>query len=554
MPTVTLNKEVFEKMVGKKLPLEELKDRISMLGTDLEKIEGNDIVVEVFPNRPDMLSEAGFARAFSSFIKQKTGLRTYKTKKSGFKVLVDKSVTMRPYTACAIIKNLKFDDERIRQVMQIQEKLAKTHGRNRKKSAYGLYPSKAISFPLSYVAKDSQKVMFQPLGFDKKIVASQVEELHPKGKEYKSVAKGWKKYPFFIDAKENVLCMLPYTNSHDTGKIDERTTDVFVECTGNDFENVSFALNILATMLADMGGEIYTIDIVYPDKTVTMPNLEPKKMMFDVSYINKYLGLQLSDKECVAYLERMGYGYEKGHVLVPAYRVDILHPIDLVEDIAIAYGYENFAEEIPNVMTIARQNPFEVYKKKVAEMMVGLGFLETKSYHIMSKENQTARMNIQVDVIELANSVSVEHHSMRAWMLPSMMQILTINTHHEYPQRIFEMGTTFRKNAKMETNVEEGDILCTVSCHAGANVTEAKQMLDYLMRMLGMQYEVHAADNGCCIPGRCGKVMVGGKEVGFFGELHPQVLANWNLEMPACFFEVDVSALFGLRKISVVSY
>ena len=79
MPTVNLNKNVFEKLVGKKLPLDKLKDRISMLGTDLEKIEGDTIEVEVFPNRPDMLSEQGFARAFSSFIGVKKGLRDFKT-------------------------------------------------------------------------------------------------------------------------------------------------------------------------------------------------------------------------------------------------------------------------------------------------------------------------------------------------------------------------------------------------------------------------------------------------------------------------------------------
>ncbi|MBU0536650.1 MAG: phenylalanine--tRNA ligase subunit beta, partial [Nanoarchaeota archaeon] len=124
MPTITLNKKVFEKLVGKSLPIEKLKDRISYLGTDLESIKGNEIHVEVFPNRPDMLSEQGFARAFAAFIGTKPGLREYKVLKSGYKVIVDASLKdVRPYTACAIVKNLKFDDERIREIIQIQEKL-----------------------------------------------------------------------------------------------------------------------------------------------------------------------------------------------------------------------------------------------------------------------------------------------------------------------------------------------------------------------------------------------------------------------------------------------
>src|SRR3989338_7641861 len=100
MPTVNLNRKEVERLVGKKIPIEELKDRISMLGTDLEKVENDIITVEIFPNRPDMLSEQGFARALSSFIGEKTGLRKYTVKKSGATVIVDDSVTMRPYTAC----------------------------------------------------------------------------------------------------------------------------------------------------------------------------------------------------------------------------------------------------------------------------------------------------------------------------------------------------------------------------------------------------------------------------------------------------------------------
>ena len=301
MPTVTLSKKVFEKLVGKKLSLDKLKDRISYLGTDLEKIEGDEIHVEIFPNRPDMLSEQGLARAFSSFIGVKTGLRKYDVKKSGHKVIVDPSVSMRPYTACAIVKNIKFNDERIREIMQMQEKLAKTHGRNRLKSAYGVYPINNVKFPVTYIAKDPKKVMFQPLGFDKKMPAHKVEQLHPKGREYAYVAEGWKKYPFFIDSNENVMCMLPYTNSHDTGKVDENTSEVFIECTGTDLENVQIALNIFVTMFADMGADIYSLDIVYKNKTITTPNLSPRKMKIDLNYVNKRLGLELKEKDLKQY-------------------------------------------------------------------------------------------------------------------------------------------------------------------------------------------------------------------------------------------------------------
>src|SRR3989344_4995176 len=124
MPSITLNKNVFEKLVGKKLSLEKLKDRISMFGTDLDGISGNEINVEVFPNRPDMLSEQGFARAFSSFIGVKKGLKEYKTLTSNEKVIIDNSVkSIRPFTTCAIVKGINFNDEKIKEVINIQEKL-----------------------------------------------------------------------------------------------------------------------------------------------------------------------------------------------------------------------------------------------------------------------------------------------------------------------------------------------------------------------------------------------------------------------------------------------
>ena len=179
MPTVTLNKTVFEQLVGKELPLEELKDRISMLGTDLEKIEGEEIQVEIFPNRPDLLSEQGFARAFSSFINVKTGLRNYKVEESNEKVIIEESVNgVRTFTACAIIKNMQLDEEKIREIIQIQEKLHVTYGRNRKKAAIGVYPLEKIKFPVIYKADLPEKIKFQPLEVDYEMTAQQILENH----------------------------------------------------------------------------------------------------------------------------------------------------------------------------------------------------------------------------------------------------------------------------------------------------------------------------------------------------------------------------------------
>ncbi len=554
MPTITINKKTFEQLVGKVLPLEELKDRISMLGTDLESIENDEINVEIFPNRPDMLSEQGLARAFSSFIGVKTGLRKYHTQESGGKVIVDPSVSMRPYTACAIVKNLTFDDERIRQIMQIQEKLATTHGRNRKKSAYGIYPLTQISFPVSYVAKEPKAIKFQPLGFTQEISAADVLELHPKSQAYRHLTAGWTKYPFFIDAKNKVLSMLPFTNSEDTGKVDENTTEVFIECTGTDLANVEIALNIIVAALADMGGEIYSLEIVYPEEMRITPQLQPKKMKLNLADINKLLGLNLKEKEFIRLFERMGCGWANNFVLIPAYRADILHPVDLAEDIAIAYGYENFKETIPNVATIGEEDPLERFIQKIRVLLAGLRLLETKNYHLSTKADLVEKMHLSAAAevknlcpIPLKNALG-EHNHLRQWLIPSLLRTLTENQHNEYPQNIFEAGRTFFINKKTETGIEEKEHLAIAFCHDKTDFTEIRQALDALFSALGIECVVKESEHDSFIRGRIGTILCQGKEIGIIGEISPAVLTSWGLLMPAVVLELDLEGLFEMVR------
>ena len=547
MPTVTLNKDVLEKLVGRKLPLEQLKDRISMLGTDLEKIEGNEIQVEVFPNRPDMLSEQGFARALGSFIGSKTGLREYKVKKSGLKVMVDSSVSMRPYTACAIVKNLSFNDEKIREIMQAQEKLALTHGRNRKKSAYGVYPLSEISFPVHYIAKEAAKVRFRPLGFDHEILASQVEEIHPKGKEYQDIATGWIKYPFFIDDSGKIMSILPYINSHEMGKVDESTKEIFIECTGTDLQNVQIALTILVSMFADMGGEIYSVDVVYQNKTLTTPDLTPKKMKLDLPYINQRLGLELSEKEAAKLLERMGYGYEKGSVLIPAYRADILHQVDLMEDIAIAYGYENFDAIIPNVATIGEEDLLEQFTEKLREALLGFQMIEVKNYHLITLTELTQKMRSLAKAVSLKNSVG-DYNYLRNSLLPSLLKNLFENQHHEYPQNLFECGRIFVHDKSTETGILEQDHVGIVLCHEKTDFTEIRQIVDALLASLGLEAGVKESQNPSFIEGRVGDIVAKNTIIGIIGEIHPAVLEQWGITVPVVAAEIEVEKLWGLVK------
>ncbi|PIZ52104.1 phenylalanine--tRNA ligase subunit beta [Candidatus Woesearchaeota archaeon CG_4_10_14_0_2_um_filter_33_13] len=544
MPTIILNKEVFEKLVGKKLPLDQLKDRISMLGTDLEKIEGNEIEVEIFPNRPDLLSEQGFARAFSSFIGVKTGLRKYDVKKSGLKVYVDKNIkNIRPYTVCAIIRGLKFDDEKIREIVQVQEKLHTTFCRNRKKAAIGIYPLENIKMPIYFKAMKSKEIKFRPLESEIIMDGLQILSKHPKGRDYAHLLEGLEMFPVFMDSNQEILSLTPIINSHLTGKVTKKTKDIFIEFSGFDLEAQKVGLNMLVTIFAEMGGKIESLEVIYPDKTIVTPNLTPSKMKLDLTYVNKLLGLSLKEKEVKDLLERMGYGYEKEEVLVPAYRVDILHQVDLAEDIAIAYGYENFEETIPNVATIGEENSLEKLQNKIRDILIGLRLLEVKNYHLITNEDLTIKMQSKNKVVALKNSLG-EHNHLRNSILPSLLKVLKDNQHNEYPQDIFELGRTFNFDKKEETGVKEEDNLAIMLCHDKSDYTEIKQVLDALISALGLEYKIKESNQNSFISGRAGEIIVQNTKIGMIGEISPEVLELWGLVVPAVALEINLETIF----------
>lgn len=549
MPTITLNKAVFEKLVGKKLPIEKLKDRISLIGTDLDSITKDEITTEIFPNRPDMLSVQGFARAFSSFIGHKTGLRKFEVKDSKEKVIIDKSVEkVRPYTACAIIKGIKYDDEKIKEVVDIQEKLHITYGRNRRKIAIGIYPFEKIKPPITFMAKKPEDIVFQPLEFPRKINARQILSQHPAGRDYGHLLEDLDKFPVFYDSNNEVLSVPPVINSHKTGKITESTKDVFIECSGFDFQVLQKCLNMIVTAFADMGGKIYSMKLHYPNKTYTTPDLKPEEMKVDIGYINKWLGLNLNESQLKDLLEKMGHGYKNKKVLIPAYRADIIHQTDIAEDIAIAYGYDNFKATLPEVATIAEEDAFEIFKNKIADLLVGLGLIETFTYNLTNKDFQNKNMLANLSLIELANSISNEYNVLRSWTIPSLLEILKNNKHHEYPQRIFTIGTIFKQNNKEETNIEENERLAITIANEKTDYTEIKQILDYLLRMLNMRYDIEETEHPSFIPGRVARIKIKDKKIAYIGELSPKVITNWELDLPVTALELNLTELFEAIK------
>jgi phenylalanyl-tRNA synthetase beta chain len=550
MPSLTLNREVVEKMIGKKLPDDKLKHDISYLGTDLEGIEDNKIDVEIFPNRPDLLSEQGMGRALASFVGTKKGLKEFKMKPSGEKLIIKKQIKEWPHVVTAIVRGLTFSDEKIREIVQIQEKLAVTFLRQRGKGGIGLYPLDKIKFPVYWTANNPDKFKFRPLEFPKEITGKQILSKHPTGREYGHICDGWKELPYFVDSDDKIMSMPPIINSHDMGKITEDTKDVFVEATGTDLRILKLALNMIVAALYEMGGKVETMEISGP-KNYTTPDFTPSEMKLDVADVNKLLGLELDTKKVADNLEKMGYGIKKSNskslgVLIPAYRADILHPVDLIEDVAIAYGYDNFIPTIPEAATIGKESDKDIFVRKLSEIIVGLGITEVNSFIISPSDAETTKVLRDVELIFLKNPSTKEYDCVRPWLVSSMLTVLQMNKRHEYPQNIFLTGRCAQLITK-NPGYNEDDRISVALCGDNVTFTSIKQVLDHLMHQIGVEFSLEVVKDSTFMEGRTGKIIVDGTEVGIIGEINPEVLVNFELEMPTAILEINIDILNRLK-------
>lgn len=511
------------------LPRNEMVAALSELGAPAEyEKEVDKIIAELTPNRPDWYSMEGLARALKAYCGK--GHPTYKTRKSKYTVIVDPSVAeIRPFTVCAVVKGLKFDDRRIRDMVLLQEKLLATLGRKVKKFGLGLYPLQTIKFPIRYTTMEPEEIKYVPLGYDEVMSANEILERHKKGQQYGYLIKEHPRYPVFVDAEGKVMALVPIVNSAETGKVDENTKEVFIEVTGNDINGCKAALNILVCTFADMGGKIFEVEMQYGGKRFFSPDLKPKTVELDVAKVNKILGVELDAKTIGRLLERMGYGYKKNIVFVPPYRADVIGLVDIVEDIAIAYGYNNFKPTLPNFFS-----PAEVIRTDDAldEIMCGMGFIEIKTFILTNKEKLEI-IGAEQGVVEITNPNTIEYTVVRPSLVADMLETFAINKMKELPQKFYEIGIVHSEGKTrkklvfgiMDKKLEFSHVrgyLQTIASEMGFNFTFEKKQL-----------KVFEQDMSCVI-------IVNGKEIGIFGKINKNVLEKFGLGFDTYICEFNV--------------
>ena len=550
MPVINFTYENINQILGSPMKKEDLIDLLPMIGSDIEDYDEVNLKVEFFPNRPDHFSVEGIARTLKGFLNIESGLPYYNLSSSGNSITVDPELAfIRPYTSCAIVENIRLDDEKLIQLMDFQEDLHWVLGRDRKKVAIGIHNLDVLTPPFYYKAANPYETSFTPLDMEKEMTLEDILQNHKKGHKYAHLLDKYSKYPLIMDAEDNILSMPPIINGELT-KLTIGTRNVLVDVTGTDEKAVNYTLNIITTSFAETGAKIKTMDTIYTERSITTPDFTPKEKIVNILNARKMLGVDLTIPGVVDMLRRVRLDAKELNeteilVRIPSYRIDILHEVDIIENIAIGYDFRMINAYLPDIMTIASEDKVKVFDNNLREIMIGLGFYEVMSLMLTSEAKHYINMKQPVDErVVVAQPISQDRTMIRKSLLNGLMEFLESNTHEELPQKIFEVGETVYLDKSTETHTKGIRKLAALVTHSTSNFTEIKSITASFINNLGLQMEIKPLNNPSFIEGRCASVKgwYENREFpvieGFFGEMHPEVITNFNLEYPVVAFEM----------------
>jgi len=546
MPVINFTYKNLEELLGTSIDKKELINLLPMIGSDIEDHDDENLKVEFFPNRPDHFSVEGIARTLKGFLDIESGIPKYDLQPSRKRITVDPMLTqIRPFTACAIVEGVKLDDEKLVQLMEFQEDLHWVLGRDRKKVAVGIHNLDVVTPPFYYKAADPLKTSFKPLDMDEEMKLREILKTHKKGRKYAHLLEKFSRYPLIVDSEDNVLSMPPIINGELT-KLTSDTENVLVDVTGTDDAAVNHTLNIITTSFAEAGAEIKTMDIVYHDRTLTTPDLTPKMKILRIKNAQKMIGIDSSRDEIMKMLGRVRLDAEpikddEIKVFIPPYRIDVLHEVDIIENVAIGYDFRKIKAILPDVATVASEDNQKNFQNNLREIMVGLGFNEVMSLMLTSEEQHYHKMNLPTDErVEVAQPISQDRTMIRKSLLNGLMEFLEDNKHEELPQKIFEVGEVVYLDQSAETRTRGVTKLAALITHSAANFTEIKSTTAALISNMGLEMNIKSIDHPSFIKGRCAQVVMEKNKVnGFFGELNPLVITNFDLEYPVVAFELE---------------
>ena len=566
MPTISIFREDFESLVAggtrakRSATMERLDDWLMLVKGELKEhvAETGELRIELQDsNRPDLWCCEGIARQIR--IKQEGKLKPYTffSKKPTRRVIVGPAMeNVRPYVAACMAKGYRVTAEGLGQLIQTQEKLADIYGHKRKTVSIGLYQLQRIRFPVTYELVKPDEARFTPLGMETVMTLSEILMVHPKGLEHGHILAGHDRIPILRDAAQQVLSFPPIINSREIGEVHPGDDQLFVEVTGTDLSMVVLTLNIFAANLADRGAAIEPIEVVYSKKTslgkrVVTPQDLGQSRTIPIKTIEQALGQKLGTQAVKEALQVYGYEVTGGdgsvRAKLPPYRQDLMHAMDVVEDVAISRGYVEFSPVMPAQFTVGGLSKIEQTSDRARNFMVGMGFQEIISNILGAPEQYRDWMRLAGtpwgETVEVDNVMSLSFSCLRQWMLPSLLRVEAASSRAFYPHRLFESGDVAIPDPNHDLGSRTETVLGAMIAHAAAHFSEIHSCLDVLFYHFGKDYRLEPVAHPSFLEGRAGKITAGGETLGVIGEVHPEVLERWQIGVPVVAFDVNLSRL-----------
>ncbi|MFT5366057.1 MAG: phenylalanyl-tRNA synthetase beta chain [Candidatus Latescibacterota bacterium] len=556
MPTITVIKEDLERLAGQTYTMPDLEKALEYAKAEV-KVDDTDGKLRVQlkdTNRPDLWSSEGLARQLKGHREnQHPNYTFFNTASTERELHVDPQLeNIRPYIAAFACEGILIDEAALEQLIEAQEKLADGYGRGRSTVAIGIYDASTIQYPIQYQAVDPDTTTFIPLEFETELTLRQILKDHPTGEKYAHLLKDFDKFPIIRDAKNEVLSMPPVINSQTLGRVEVGNTHLFCEATGTELDSVLLTIAILAANMADRGGTIYPVTIKYPYDTprgreIYSPTDLTERVNVDTAEIHRLIGTDISAQDIETSLNAMGYrnvsvkGTQVSAQPAP-YRDDILHPVDIIEDVIISIGYESFEPEMPKDFTIGKAAPIEDLSDRFRNLMVGCGFQEIFSAILGSREEQTTQMcNPDAKIVEISNPMSEYYSCVRASLLPGLLRVENTSRRAKYPHRTFEVGDVSVIDPEHNYGTRTDILLCALESGEDANLSNIQSYLEALAYHLHIDYTLRPIDHPSFLSGRAGEICVNDKAYGLIGEIHPAVLDNWGIAAPTSIFEININ-------------
>jgi phenylalanyl-tRNA synthetase beta chain len=574
MPTVDIDTDELRELTGyAEKSDDELRSDLFELGLEFEgETDEGDLQFEFEPDRLDRLSVEGVARSLRYHYGDDRGITVPNTNSAEWTITVEDVPEERPYVTGAVVRGLDLDESSLDSLIQLQEKLHATMGRKRAKGAIGVHDltmlkgeaaTEGTGKSIRYTGVDPESVEFVPLESDTEMTPAEVIEEHPTGQEYARLVEDLDRVPAIYDSI-GLFSFPPVIN----GKRTEVTTgsrDLFIEMTGTDQWTIDHMLNIVCYALSARGGRIEEVEIQYetpPEEygaELLRPDFSTKEKTITHDRIETTLGIDLGEDEVIDLLERSGLDGESTateggpvyEVEIPPYRVDVLHPVDIIDDVGRAYGFNNLEPRYPEVGTIGGRHERSRLERAVRSTLVGLGFQDLLNFHMTSDEQSRDRMGVgdaegvlgAAEPARIKNHYSEDYTVVRSWLLPSIMQVLENNTHRSYPQDLSEVGFVAHRDDEENTRVSEARHVAGALARHGVSYEDGKARLQAITDAFDADLETPPTEHPSFIPGRVAEVVIGGESAGVIGELHPEVLVEHDLELPVVAFEFDLEAL-----------